>query len=183
MKYVKQFVAATIVVATLAVSPRVSALAIDDDHYVGSISPGHPSGEADELGYINNLVDFFNGGADPSDGQTYLLSNGTLAAPLPAPGSIGDKDESPTGTFDVTDCLYIIAKYGNYPGEAFDQVELVWYVGDITGNVTLATTAGLSHITCVEGGSRVPDGGATLALLGLALSGVGLLKRRSKLQE
>ena len=72
--------------------------------------------------------------------------------------------------------LYLFAKYDgpNYGSE-------VWYVGGLTGIITIPATAGgygLSGWTLFNpGGTNVPEGGSTIAFLGLALTAAELLRR------
>ncbi len=75
--------------------------------------------------------------------------------------------------------LYLIGKY-----DAGNAGTVVWYVGGLTGEVTIpqnflgGTQFGLSHWSLYRGeGTTVPEGGSTLALLGLVLLGVHLLRR------
>ena len=56
----------------------------------------------------------------------------------------------------------------------------VWYVGDLSGTITIPATAGgygLSGWTLFGSASSVPDGGTTAMLLGAALSVLGLARR------
>jgi hypothetical protein len=71
---------------------------------------------------------------------------------------------------------YLFAKYDgpNYGSE-------VWYVGDLSGIITIPSKAGgygLSGWTLFgPGGPGVPDGGTTAMLLGVALSVLGVVRR------
>jgi hypothetical protein len=71
---------------------------------------------------------------------------------------------------------YLFAKYDgpNYGAE-------VWYVGNLSGIITIAATAGgygLSGWTLFgPGGQGVPDGGTTVMLLGAAFGALGLARR------
>jgi VPDSG-CTERM exosortase interaction domain len=74
------------------------------------------------------------------------------------------------GTF-----TYLFAKYDgpNYGSE-------VWYVGDLSGKITIPATAGgyaLSGWTLFGTGAGVPDGGTTAMLLGAALGVLGIARR------
>jgi hypothetical protein len=71
---------------------------------------------------------------------------------------------------------YLFAKYDGpkYGAE-------VWYVGNLSGIITIPATAGgygLSGWTLFgPGGVNVPDGGATVMLLGAGLGAIGLARR------
>jgi VPDSG-CTERM motif len=80
---------------------------------------------------------------------------------------------------DVTGYEYLAAKYDD--GNAETEV---WYVGNLSGNVDIpvfdgkygiSTTTLLSPTTPPP---SVPDGGSTLLLLGSAISGLGLIRRK-----
>jgi hypothetical protein len=75
--------------------------------------------------------------------------------------------------------LYLL---GKYDGPNFGSE--VWYVGGLTGVITIPATGagqyGLSHVYLFNGsgGTSLPDGGTTLTMLGIAMSGLGFLKRK-----
>ena len=75
--------------------------------------------------------------------------------------------------------LYLLAKYDGPNGG-----DEVWNVQGLTGLMTIPLTGfgqyGLSHFTLFGGGTQVPDGGTTAALLGAALAGMGFLRRYIK---
>ena len=73
---------------------------------------------------------------------------------------------------------YVLAKYGNATG-ALGQVSYVWFSSTgFSGDIVLPS-AGLSHISVFNSFKKdVPDGGATLMLLGGALVGLGALRRK-----
>jgi hypothetical protein len=109
-----------------------------------------------------------------ADGQTYFRS-GNSFSPLPAAvwagnlGAVTDVDLGSGGYY------YLFAKYDgpNYGSE-------VWYVGGLSGVVTIPATGGrydLSGVTLFNTGTSVPDGGMTLLLLGTALTGLGAARR------
>jgi hypothetical protein len=86
-----------------------------------------------------------------------------------------------TGGSDITgNPLYLLVKDGNHTP--------VWYIFDISawnGTETIYLQdfwpggGAISHVTIFSGeGTTVPDAGSTLALLGVALTGVGFLRRK-----
>ncbi len=91
------------------------------------------------------------------------------------------RDESNTSISLGTGYLYLLAKYGNnkVPGTS-GPAFYVWYVGDLSGDVSVPAK-GLSHISLYDpAGSHVPDGGLTVLMLGSALAGLGMIARRIK---
>jgi len=160
----------------LAFSPSAHALTIGDAHELGFVNFGIPSGDSDRLTYVNHLVGMTPGTSDKADGQTYFRS-GNSFGPLPQAVLAGVVDGTSTtinlgaqGTF-----TYLFAKYDgpNYGSE-------VWYVGDLSGKITIPATAGgygLSGWTLFGTGAGVPDGGTTAMLLGAALGVLGIARR------
>src|SRR5437762_12031272 len=107
-----------------------------------------------------NSTDTFNGqtfnrsGADPAGGN---YPPAVLAGHVN--GTSTSIDLGAGGTY-----LYLFAKYDgpNYGSE-------VWYVGDLSGIITIPATAGgygLSGWTLFGSAGSVPDGGTTAMLLG-----------------
>jgi hypothetical protein len=160
--------------AMLAFSNNAKALTIGDAHELGFVNYGIPSGDADRLTYVNHLIGMALGTSDKADGQTYFRSNNSFGQ-LPQPVLAGHGTST---TIDLGSGLYtyLFAKYDgpNYGSE-------VWYVGDLSGVITIPATAGgyaLSGWTLFGPGvPGVPDGGTTAMLLGAALSVLGVARR------
>src|SRR5213596_2596788 len=163
--------------AMLAFTHNTRALTIGDPHELGFVNFGIPSGDSDRLTYVNHLVGMALGTSDKADGQNYFRSNNSFS-PLPQAVLAGHVNGTSTtinlgaqGTY-----TYLFAKYDgpNYGSE-------VWYVGDLSGKITIPPTAGgygLSGWTLFgRGGQGVPDGGTTAMLLGAALSVLGMARR------
>ena len=137
---------------------------------------GIPSGDADRLIYVNHLIGMALGTSDKADGQTYFRSNHSFGQ-LPQAVLAGHVNGTST-TINLGTGLYtyLFAKYDgpNYGSE-------VWYVGDLSGIITIPATAGgygLSGWTLFGPGvPGVPDGGTTAMLLGAALSVLGVARR------
>ena len=163
--------------AFLAFSPSVHALTIGDVHELGFVNFGIPSGDSDRLTYVNHLVGMTLGTSDKADGQTYFRSNNSFS-PLPQAvlGGLVNGTSTTINLGTQGTYTYLFAKYDgpNYGSE-------VWYVGDLSGKITIPATAGgygLSGWTLFgAGGQGVPDGGTTAMLLGAALSVLGLARR------
>jgi hypothetical protein len=165
--------------ALLAFSNNAKALTIGDGNELGFVNFGIPSGDADRLIYVNHLVGMTVNTSDKADGQTYFRSNNSFS-PLPQAVLAGHVNGTSTsinlGTGLYT---YLFAKYDgpNYGSE-------VWYVGNLSGVITIPATAGgygLSGWTLFGPGTPgVPDGGTTAMLLGAALSVLGVARRYLK---
>ena len=121
--------------ALLTFTPSARALTIGDAHELGFVNFGIPSGDADRTTYVNHLVGMALGTSDKADGQTYLRSNNTFS---PLPTAVWASNGTST-TINLGSGLYtyLFAKYDgpNYGSE-------VWYVGDLSGNITIPATAG-----------------------------------------
>jgi hypothetical protein len=182
MKRLIQYTLGTLVcAAALVCALPANAINIDvnDDYHLGSFTPPQPAGDQDEYDNVQNLIDLWNGngGSDPFNGRTFTLSTGAGSAiPTPAPNLTGWGTQQPQNghTYQVSGAEYILGKFS-------DDIAHLWYVGGLTEVTLPSNIQGLSHITRFNATSRnVPDGGATLALLGLSLLGVGALRQRSK---
>ncbi|PYK13559.1 MAG: hypothetical protein DME65_01605 [Verrucomicrobia bacterium] len=162
--------------ALLAFSNNAKALTIGDGHELGFVNFGIPSGDADRLIYVNHLIGMALATSDKADGQNYFRSNNAFS-PLP-PAVLAGHVNGTSTTIDLGSGLYtyLFAKYDgpNYGSE-------VWYVGDLSGVITIPATAGgygLSGWTLFGPGvPGVPDGGTTAVLLGAALSVLGVARR------
>jgi VPDSG-CTERM motif len=178
MKILKQITAIAIACASMGLASQVNALTIGDSHELGFVNFGIPSGDSDRTIYVNHLIGMVPGTSDTADGQTYFRSTnlfGVLPTAVFDHNGTGTSVDLGTGGF-----TYLFAKYDgpNYGSE-------VWYVGDLSGIITIPANSpgahgyGLSGWTLFtgDGGGRVPEGGSTIALLGLALAGVELLRR------
>jgi hypothetical protein len=175
--------AAAFCAATLAFSHNASALTIGDNQELGKVFFGTPSGDDQRTGYVNHLIDMIPGTSDVALGQTFNRSSNN-----PGPGFPNYPDAvfalNGVGTSinlgDGTLYSYLFAKYD----ERNAGVE-VWYVGNLSGSITIPATwtgqqYGLSGWTLFGPGGTppgVPDGGATVMLLGAALGSLGMARR------
>ncbi len=159
-----------------ALPPSIS-LTIGDAHELGFVNFGIPSGDADRIAYVNHLIGMALGTQDDALGQHFTRSNHAFS-PLPqavlalnGPGIQTSINLGAGGLY-----TYLFAKYDgpNYGSE-------VWYVGDLSGIITIPATAGrygLSGWTLFgPGHPGVPDGGTTAMLLGTALGVLGIARR------
>jgi hypothetical protein len=154
--------------------------------YLGYINPSQPASISAEADYINTLIaQALNSGPTSIGGREYTRSGndcgGGACPDAFAYGAVKVEADLSKGvpnpafdntSIDVTGYQYLLAKYDgpNWGSE-------VWYVGGITGTVSVPSTMskyGISHYTLFN----APDGGATLMLLGGALVGFEALRRR-----
>src|SRR5262245_22096421 len=173
MKPIKCLLAFMVACACLGFASPVSALQLGDTHELGFVNFGIPSGDADRTLYVNHLIDQALGTTEVADGQTYKRSKNDFG---PLVDAVFDHNGT-TLSIDVTGFDYLLAKYDgpNYGSE-------VWYVGDLSGMITIPAKGGgygLSGWTLFSGsGNSVPDAGSTACLLGATLMGLALLRAR-----
>jgi hypothetical protein len=169
--------AAPFLALLMAQSAGAVPLTIGDSHELGFVDPGIPAGDQYRLDYVNHVVGMDLGTDEAGDGQHYYRSNndfGDLSLAVLDGLVNGNSTTIDLGSGNYT---YLLAKYDgpNYGSE-------VWYVGDLSGLLTIPALAGRyglsgwSLFNSVPGGS-VPEPG-TLALFGLGLAGFALVRRR-----
>jgi hypothetical protein len=168
----------------LAFTPNAKALEFDDQYVVGTTTPGGGS-VSEEASYINFMIALAPGGEGDFANQ-HITRSTNVFANLPTASAVGAvKNENPvndngvvnidlgaTGTYS-----YLFAKY-----DGQNDVSVVWYVGDLSGVITIPFIGPggheLSHYTLFPGpGGQVPDGGTTVMLLGTALGALGMARR------
>jgi len=170
-----------VVFVSLAFTSRAGALTIGDNYDLGLISKNYPADPISSAGFINTLLDQPLGSGPVTIGaNTYTR---TLNDPLGGsyPDAMFEIDLGTSTTINLTSGdLYLLAKYDgqNWGSE-------VWYVGDLTGTITIPQYPtkkkyGLSHVFLYTGDPAaarpVSDSGSTLALLGTAMAALGLLR-------
>ena len=157
-------------------------LTIGDNHELGQVHPPVPEGDADITQYVNFMIGLALGGSGhviigPHDALVTRSLNDF--GPLPSPATLALRGTGTTinlgtqGTYD-----YLFAHYGG-PGGGTAEV---WFVGDLSGIITIPATGfggyGLSGWALFTAlGGAVPDGGATVMLLGAALAAIGVARR------
>jgi VPDSG-CTERM motif len=164
----------------------IITLAFGDANFLGTVNPGTPADETNTLNYINSLI-LLAPGATAVDCQLDASEDcdrvgSTLAGPFPmAVAEVGKVDlevgDAPSLVADAA-FSYVVGKY-----DAQNAGTWVWFVSGVKDDTVVlpanfTSGHGLSHIGLYNGGVSVPDGGATLGLLGLAMLGVGYLRRR-----
>lgn len=179
---------AAALVCSLAFVVPAGATTLTLDDLVGYVVPATPANLSDELAYANNLINWYNGDiANPSGGgYTYTLDAGSNVPAPDLPLATGPGSQSvgvPGYPIDVTGYTYLFAKFGA-DGALFylDGYTSIDGFDPATGPFD-AQGHGLSHIALFGPGTppppppRVPEGGATLMMVGFGLAGVGMLRR------
>ena len=156
-------------------------LLIGDGHELGQVAPAVPEGDADITQYVNFMIGLSLGGS----GQVVIGPHKNLVTrsmndfgQLPSPAVLALRGTGATidlgtqGTY-----AYLFAHYGG-PKGGFAEV---WNVADLSSIITIPASAlghGLSGWALFTGnGVGVPDGGATVMMLGAALGMLGLARR------
>jgi hypothetical protein len=160
-------------------------LTFTDSFEVGDVHPDVPQSPADRVNFINFMIALAPGGSgdDMIGGHNDMVFRSlNLFSSLPAATTVGivnlmstvtSFNTAITGTF-----TYLFAHYGGqHSGTSF-----VWDISGLTGVITVPSSFGnygLSGWSLVNptGGVPAPDGGATIMLLGLGLSGLGMVRR------
>jgi hypothetical protein len=166
---------------------NVQALTIGDANELGFIANGIPSGANDVTAYVNQLIEMSPGATTTALGQTFTRSTHIFSpldpAVLVSRVTYGGLIE-PTVTIHLeTGFEYLLAKYD---GPNFGTE--VWYVGGLSGDITIPSHAenndqfGLSGTSLFTElavpPSAVPDSGKTALLLGSAIMILGLVSRK-----
>ena len=162
--------------AVLAFSHNANALTLNvgDSHELGFLWPGVPSGNQNRVNYVNHLVGMALGSIDIANGQIYFRSNHSFGSTPTAVWALnGTGATINLGAGGVY--TYLFANYTGFGAE-------VWYIGNLSGIITLPAIAGLFRVTNWTllgpgAGVSVPDGGITAILLGLGLCSVGIFRR------
>ena len=180
-------------VAIMGFAPQALALDINSDEFLGLIIPGTPAGDADEVTYVNALLDLPLGGS-----TTVTINNqvngifrsnnecsGSTCEDAVLAGLVKSTGENPSpDDINVTGFTYLLAKYDAEQGGS-----LVWDITGLTsvdipsnfGDCGNGAGCGLSHYTLMNPGDTpppsVPEPG-TLLLLGSAMLGLGFWTRK-----
>jgi len=151
------------------------ALNVGDSHEVGFLWPGiqRKTDNQDKAIYVNHLIGMAVGAIDVGNGEAYFRSNNRFkslpTAPLALSGGGRTINLRIGGLY-----TYLFATYEGYGSE-------VWYVGDLSGIITIPFLAAGHYLTgwTLFGprGVGVPDGGITVMLLGAALGVLAVARR------
>ena len=159
----------------------------NSDYLIGTVDPGSPSDQVVELARLETLIQMYNTGipnpyAINISGHTYTWDVGfQVPAPeLPEVTGYGSQVPVSGGLFSFDLGLgsdYTMVKWGNtaayYWTQGFEG--MVEFDNDIIFNTGNGNPLGGSHVVQFN---RVPDGGITLMLLGLGITGLAVLRRR-----
>jgi hypothetical protein len=164
--------------------PPNIALAFNDSHVVGTVTPATPANAADVADYINFMISLAPNGSgtfnNPPHSQS-ITRSGNLFGSLPSASAAGSLfGTSTTINLGAGGFTYLFAKY-----DGQNDLSLVWNVAGLSGIVTIPADGPLGHGLSgwrlfPGGGQGVPDGGATVMLLGAALGSLGMLRRYLK---
>jgi hypothetical protein len=160
------------------------ALTFDDAHELGTILNDFPEGLGDRVKMVNFLLalalgasghDIING-HDALETRTFNVFAG-LEPAVKAGFKNGGSTTIDLGTGGIY--CYLFAKYS---GGDEESLRFVWFVGDLSGIITIPELGPNGRhlgdwtlLQCRAAG--VPDGGATVMLLGLGLSAIGVARR------
>jgi hypothetical protein len=155
-------------------------LASGDQHELGQVLPGTLADNADREQYVNFMIGLSLGSSGHviinEEDNLITRSNNNFGA-LP-----GDVTVSLIGTSMMINLGkqatydYLLANYNGPNGGAE-----VWYVGDLSRSIIIAPNLGQSSLSgwalFTGGPQSVPDGGATVMLLGAALIALSVMRR------
>ena len=164
----------------LALAVQVTATSLSPGYVLGTISDGTPASNANETLWVNALINATTGSTTTVGDQTLVRSANSFPT-LPAAVFSYRVENRDLTLQSLTGISYILGKYGNSVDGG--QQSVVWYVGALTGTGYSIPTPGLSHVTYFTSDSDVPtpgvpEGGSTVALLGLAVAALALLRRK-----
>lgn len=195
-KHVARLGAVVGLLVTLVLAPQAQALLITDPGVVGTIEAGTQSANVDnELDWANYLLSIVGtdvmvtlDGNIPLDGDTENYHTGatdysgilTGGNQMQATGGAPDMSsyEWAFGKYDGENAGYVLFNMGDWFASSGSYM-LPMSSADIWTHTTGEGEEGygLSHVTGF-GRSKIPDGGATIPLLGLALLGAAALRNR-----
>ena len=154
---------------------KAFSLGMGDSHELGLLWPGiqKKSGDQNRATYVNHLLGMALGATNIANGQVYFRSNHAFkSSPAATQARNGGGRTINLGTGGLY--AYLFATYNGYGSE-------VWYVGNLTGIVTIPFLVGRHFLTgwtlFGTGSAGVPDGGVTVMLLGVALGVLALARR------
>lgn len=186
MKFGRIKVWATGVACALLSVAGASALTINDDnpYVIGTVEGLQSPTIAQEAAAVNILLGMGINSSQTVDGDTYTRGDN----PVLGSGSVsgGTKDDS--GGLSGSGFEYVIAKYDGpnagsvvfyFGGAAFTLPADGYSIWGNEGQYALSHWTGFNGPGTGPGpGPGVPDAGSTLALIGLAVTGLGLLRRK-----
>jgi hypothetical protein len=189
MKRILTAIACTLGLAVVAPAANAATITLDygDAFFLGTVDPNNPPNPDNEIDFINSLIGLAQGALPaPCEfgpaGNTCDRVGSTLGnGPFPEAIALVDKDENEVNSMVAIGAFtYVLAKYDNTNAGSW-----VWLVSGAAGDTvevpqSFSTGHDVSHISLFSADEfeQVPDGGAAVGLLGLAMLGVGYLRRR-----
>jgi hypothetical protein len=171
-------------VLALGMTFSANALTLTDAGVVGTVEPGtENSSVANEVIWANYLLSLAANQTTSFDANSSGSAENYKTGPTDYNGTLTGGTQI-SGSTDVSGYTYVLAKY-----DGQNAGYVLFNVADY-GNTIPSTSASiwlneqsegynLSHFTGF-GGNGVPDGGATMLLLGAALSALGFANRKLK---
>jgi hypothetical protein len=162
--------------ATTLRIPGSMNLSVGDTQELGFVQHSRGSATSNGLIYVNHLIGMALGTTNSAGDQTYTRSTNNFGN-LPTAVSAGRVNRTGTTISLGTGGLYEYL-FANYGGPRHGTE--VWYIGNLHGSITVPLEAGgyrLSRWTLFGPAAGVPDGGATVMLLGGALGVLGVVRR------
>jgi len=176
-------------IAALGLQAKANTiLAVGDSQCLGYVNPGLNFGDGNIPGYVNIMIPLALG---ETHTEFYAGRNNTWVRSMNDFGALSPVVSGTPSKGNITSFNlglgvdYLLAKYDG-PNAGLE----IWYVGNLSGIVEIPATAsggafgqnpnksyGLSGTWLLNGGGNVPDGGTTALLLGVVLSGLGLIRR------
>jgi protein with PEP-CTERM/exosortase system signal len=183
LRKINSCTAALAVAFLLVTFSHVSALSIGDTRDLGLIDKNQPANPTASAGFINILLDQPLSSGPTTIGANKYTRTGNDPLGGNYPDAVYSGVEFGTGVTNInlgSGYLYLLAKYD---GPNYGSV--VWYVGGLTGAITIPgfpvtnpNQFGVSHTFLYNPTpTGVPDGGTTLMLLGIGLSGLAVTRR------
>lgn len=161
--------------ALLAFADSTRAVTIGSSNELGYVFPGIPSSNQDKENYVNQLVGMAIGAIDLANGQVYHRSNNAFGA---LPSAVWALNGSGTTVNLGAGNLYsyLLVSYIGVGSK-------VWYVGNLSGTVTIPGASFLTQWALFGAGvAGVPDGGSSAMLLAAGLGVLCLAQRFLKRQ-
>jgi hypothetical protein len=173
----------------LALASNAHAISINDPGVVGTVTDGAPSSIADEVIYVNTLLGLAANVTQTISGELYKTSSTDYTGTVTDEGAIKKNTTDAGFSLTVSGFEWVLAKYDGQNGGS-----ILFHLDG--GTMTLPDASdplwvnkagqgyGISHWTGFGPSDddtpppSVPDAGSTLAMIGAAMTGLSLLRRK-----
>jgi protein with PEP-CTERM/exosortase system signal len=166
----------------LAFSPNAKAVTVlnfNDGHTLGRVFSGEGP-VAQRTALVNHMIGMALSTSNRFSGHV-VFRDGNNFGPLPGPAVFALTGHGTNITIGSGTYSYLLAQYGT----EIDSVGQAWYIGNLSGDITIPATTGTMRLTRWKlfgpGVPGVPDGGTTVMLLGAALVALGMAQRFLKI--